>query len=359
MIKPYWEGSFNTAYNRAVSLQADKLFGVKDMDSSTVVELSEKIKKAYDAPSEWFHHVLKDKCGIEYIINQFAWEGERFGDPKIFRYVFTPTWFIWINSKKDFEKGIKSLLGHRESSWGDKKINTFNDLVSSLETSFYEALDEGDIGVKITLAYLRTLSFENVSKEKAEKVFTMIKEMQDTIELSFNQVKPLQDYMMHRVLDLVKKNHIPVQIHTGLQSGNGNIIENSKPTHLVNLFQEYPSVKFILFHGAYPYGGELSTLAKNFPNVYIDMCWDYIISPSYSERYLNEWLETVPANKIMGFGGDFQYVEGTYAHLLLAKQVISNVLVAKVRNGYFTEDEAIKIVQMILHDNAVRIFNLK
>lgn len=48
-------------------------------------------------------------------------------------------------------------------------------------------------------------------------------------------------------------------------------------------------------------GGELSTLAKKSRNVYLGMCWLYIISPSKSERYLHEWLETVPANKIRAF----------------------------------------------------------
>jgi uncharacterized protein len=160
-------------------------------------------------------------------------------------------------------------------------------------------------------------------------------------------------------LDLAKANDIPVQIHTGIQAHNGNIIENAKPTHLVNLFQEYPDVKFILFHGGYPYGGEQATLAKSFRNVYLDMCWLYIISPSYSERYLHEWFETVPANKIMAFGGDYANVEGTYSHLLLAKQIVSNVLIDKVKDGYFSENEAVNIAQMIFHDNAVRILNLK
>ena len=147
-------------------------------------------------------------------------------------------------------------------------------------------------------------------------------------------------------------------IHTGLQTGNGNIIENSKPTHLVNLFSEYPDVTFILYHGSFPYGGELTTIAKYFPNVCIDMCWMYVISPSYSERYLNEWIETVPASKIMGFGGDYLNVENAYGHLLMAKQVITRVLTSKVKEGYLSENEAINIARMILHDNAVRIFKL-
>ena len=117
-------------------------------------------------------------------------------------------------------------------------------------------------------------------------------------------------------------------------------------------------MKFILFHGGYPFGGELAAVAKGFRNVYIDMCWLYIISPSYSERYLHEWLETVPASKIMAFGGDFRNVENIYGHLLFARQVVTKVLTEKVRDGYFSEDEALKIAQMILHDNAIRILNL-
>jgi hypothetical protein len=85
----------------------------------------------------------------------------------------------------------------------------------------------------------------------------------------------------------------------------------------------------------------------------------YIISPSYSERYLHEWLETVPVSKIMAFGGDYQNVENIYAHLLFAKEIISRVLIEKVKSGYFTEKEALKVAQMILHDNAVNLFHLK
>jgi len=44
-------------------------------------------------------------------------------------------------------------------------------------------------------------------------------------------------------------------------------------------------VKFVIFHGGYPYGQELSTMAKNFPGVYIDMCWLAIISPQVVRAY--------------------------------------------------------------------------
>ncbi|RLD38858.1 MAG: hypothetical protein DRI89_13990 [Bacteroidetes bacterium] len=237
----------------------------------------------------------------------------------------------------------------------NQSIKNMADYLNVLRKTFTEGVNSGMVAVKIALAYKRILKFENVSKEKAEEVFSLIL---NNSPVNSEDLKALQDYLVHRILDLVDEFDLPVQIHTGLHAGNGNIITNSKPTHLANLFMEYPDIDFILFHGGYPYGGELGTLAKNFPNVYIDMCWTYVISPSYSERYLHEWIETVPANKIMAFGGDYSFVEAVYAHSIMARQIIAKVLIAKVTDRYLTEQEAIDIAKMILRENAIQVFNL-
>jgi len=344
IIRPFWEDSKNTAYNRATLLAADKLFGINDINESTVELLSEKISKAYQ--TNWINHVIEDICKIDYLIQDS--EDRSFGTDG-FRYVLRLDDFIYINSK---EKIIS--MGQQQN----RKIETLDDFVGALESAFTEARIKGIVGIKSAIAYDRILNFENSSRESAEKIFEEIMNSTDGTYFSLEEVKPFQDFMMHRVLDLARDNKLPVQIHTGLHL-NENIIENSKPTHLVNLFFEYPDVNFVLFHGSYPYGGELSTLAKNFRNVYIDMCWLYVISPSYSERYLHEWLETVPASKIMGFGGDYLNVENAYAHLLMGKQVVTKVLTDKVKDGYLSESEAKDIAQMILHDNAVKLFNLE
>lgn len=343
-IKPYWEGSFNTAYNRAVLLAADSLFGIKNIDETTVEPLSEKIREAYN--TDWFNKVLKEKCNLEYIVVD---GGDRsYGDQTMFRYVKR---FDYISI--DSREKIATIALRQKAG-----IRTLHDLVNALGVEYYTAMEKGYVAVKIGVAYNRSLFFDDVKKNKAEEVFNKIMASPNDVVFPFDEVKPLQDYMTHRLLDLAKATDMPVQIHTGLQAGDGNIIENSNPALLANLFLKYREVRFILFHGAYPYGGELSTLAKNFRNVFIDLCWLYIISPSYSERYLSEWLETIPANKIMAFGGDFHNVEGVYGHLLLAKQVVSNVLTAKVKDGYFTEDEALRVAKMIFHDNAIEILKL-
>ena len=83
--------------------------------------------------------------------------------------------------------------------------------------------------------------------------------------LTFTECKPLQDYMMHQVVRLCIEHGIPMQIHTGLHAGNGNIITNSNPTHLVNLFIQYPQARFDIFHAGYPVPERTRHAGKKLP----------------------------------------------------------------------------------------------
>jgi len=343
IVKPYWEASKNTAYGRVVLLAMDNLYGIMDLTDDTYEELSEKIKTSYDLP--WYEEVLKNRAKIKYAVMDV---GTNRLEDDMFRYVEKFDEFIRINNKDD-------ILAVGEKY--EQDITTLDSFAKVLEIAFEQAVAKDIVGVKSALAYHRILDYENVAEQVADKVFSYV--MRGEWELDFEVVKPLQDYMMHRIIQLARKHNLPMQIHTGLQAGDGNIISNADPVHLSNLFLEYRDVRFLLMHGAYPYGGELSVLAKNFRNVYIDMCWMYIISPSYSERYLHEWLETVPANKILAFGGDYHNVENTYGHSLMARAVISKVLIEKVRTGYLYEEEAIRIAKRLFYDNGIEFFNIK
>jgi predicted TIM-barrel fold metal-dependent hydrolase len=164
--------------------------------------------------------------------------------------------------------------------------------------------------------------------------------------------------MFNRILSLCEKYDLPIQIHTGIQTFNGNWLANANPLLLTSTIMRFPKVKFVLLHSGYPYGGEIAALAKMFTNVYVDMTWTPLISPSYAVRYLQEYIETVPQNKIMAFGGDCNTVEGTYSASILARDVVVQALVPMVRNGYLSEEEAIVLARKILRENAIKIYKL-
>lgn len=83
----------------------------------------------------------------------------------------------------------------------------------------------------------------------------------------------------------------------------------------------------------------------NFPIVYL--------------RYLQVYIETVPINKIVAFGGDCHTPEGVCAASVIARETVENALVSMVRNGYLRESEAVEIVKKILRTNSIDFYGLQ
>ncbi|MGQ9523263.1 MAG: amidohydrolase family protein [Armatimonadota bacterium] len=340
IFAPYWRYARTTAYGRALLIAARDLYSVEDINDSTYTTLSERIAQT-NKPG-LYRWVLKEKARIQVSINdywQMDMDGRYFVPAVRFDHFITPNRGTFAEIQKGTGVSTDSLDSY----------------VQALEKAMADAKAKGMVAVKSGLAYSRTLRYDRVAKSDAEREFEAVLKSD---EKSWHWGKPLQDFMMHRVAQCAGELGVPFQIHTGLQEGNGNIITNSNPTGLVPLFFDYPNTRFDLFHGAYPYCSELATLAKNFRNVYIDMCWLNIISPAVSRRMLDEWIETVPINKIMGFGGDYLFVEGAYGHVMMARENIARTLAAKVEEGYFTEDEALTAMRRLLRENPAELFGV-
>jgi hypothetical protein len=358
LLEPHWARIQNTGYARALTVAVKALYGVDGITRDSLRDLAARMERA-NTPG-LYHRVLREQAGIERVILDTSTETPvEAVDPTLFSPVIRFRDFITARSHADLD-----ALARR---WG-RPIHSLRDLVEALETAV-QRVAATICGVKVGLAYMRTLRFEKTTFHDAEAVFNDIHRQTsyDRVvaegraryvpsSLSLREAKPLQDFLMHRVIQCAGAQSLPVQIHTGLQEGNDNLIGNANPTHLVNLFREYREVRFDVFHGAYPYLGELATLAKNFPNVYIDMCWLHVISPFRARQALSEWLDTVPANKIFGFGGDYRFVEGVVGHALIARANVARVLTEKVAEGAYTVPQAVTVARQLLRENAATVF---
>ncbi|VAW17997.1 hypothetical protein MNBD_BACTEROID01-2116 [hydrothermal vent metagenome] len=349
---PYWEKTKNTGYAQYVIIAVRDLFGIEDINEDTYKELNDKLLASNK--KGWYEYVLKKKALIDVSILDPL--------PKILK--------IDSNNSKDYFVKVKRFdrfvvltknRFYEIEKQANVKINTLTDLLNVLDTEFQKAInEEGIVGIKSGLAYRRILRYEDIPQKEAENIFNKMFQMDQM--LTVDESKKLEDFMMYQVIGYAVKYDLPIQIHTGMLAGNWrrNPIENTNAAHLSNLFLKYKNAKFVIFHGSYPYMRELSYLAKSYPNVYIDMCWMHIISPLASKQYLEEWLLTVPANKIMAFGGDFgKTVEGTYGHSVIARKNVTEVLVKLVEEGYYTEEDAIMIAKRILRKNALELYKLK
>ena len=343
-MEPFWDMIRNTAYAKQTLITIRDIFGIDDLNRNTYRQLSEAIAKS--RKPDWYRHVMREKANIA--VSIVDWQSTDL-QPDIFVPTMRLDHFVGVLSRAD--------LGILEGESGIT-IHSLDDLVKAMRTTLEGYVARGTVAVKSALAYNRVLKYDKVSRHEAEIAFNRIASHLGE-GLAWLEAKPLQDYMMHQVIRAAIEVGLPIQIHTGLQEGNENIITNAKPTHLVNLFIEYKEAKFDLFHGGYPYVHEWATLAKYFANVTADITWLPIISPEMARRLLHELIETVPGNKIMAFGGDSMTVEMAYGHAVMTRQVVARVLSEKVDEGYLSEDEAVVLARRMLRDNPASLYKLK
>ncbi|MBE3131851.1 MAG: amidohydrolase family protein [Acidobacteria bacterium] len=344
----HWQFVKTTGYGRALTMVVKDLYGA-DLDHLTpdsCRELNARITAA-NKPG-LYRHILRDKARVDLSIVV----SHQPRDPEFFRRHLRIDRWVKASSRKVFD-ALAADTG--------VPIRSLADVVHALEVDFDRAVKNGAVGAKSALAYDRSLSFPQVTETEAEAAF---KRLLDTPEAARGAGAPFSpdlklygDYMMHRICDQAARHKLPFQIHTGLQTGGPHVIADANPALLTDLFLAHPEVNFILLH-TYPYGHTAGALAKMFPNVYLDMTWLYIISPRVAEDSLAEFIETVPGNKILGFGGDYGYVEGVYAHAVMAREVIAAVLARKVQDRYLTEAEATDLATRLLRTNALELYKL-
>ncbi len=349
---PYWEKTKNTGYALCLTIAVRDLFGIEGINEDTYKELNEKLLASNK--KGWYEYVLKEKALIDVSILDPLSSIIKIDNNN------SKEFFVKVKRFNNFVLINKNRINEIEKQ-ANVKISTLTDLLHVLDTEFRKAInEEGIVGIKSALAYGRILYYEDVSRNEAETIFNKMFQLGQI--LTSDESKKLQDFMMHQVIGNASKYDLPIQIHTGLRTGNSirKPTQTTNATHLANLFLKYKEAKFVIFHGSYPYMSELTVLAKKFPNVYIDMCWMHIISPAASKQYLEEWLLTVPSNKIMAFGGDFgKVVEGTYGHSVIARKNVTEVLTKLVEDGYYSEEDAILIAKRILRENALELYKLK
>lgn len=356
IFEPYLENVRNTSYSKIVFEAVNDLFGINDITKDSYMELSQKLEET--KKTDWYENILLKKCRIKYMLD-FIENMPGIADQK-------PLAKHGSIAVKNFDD-IVSVCCMEDIFRFEKKYNTsiykFKDYLDMIDGIFEDSKKAGYKVLKIVIAYFRTINFEEVTFAEADKVFSrffMLKDygfLERIDFLSKDELKPLQDYLIHYIIQKAIKYYWPVQIHTGLLNGNRNNVANANPCFLINLFLKYRNCSFDIFHAGFPFTKELIAITKQFSNVFFDLCWIQQVSFKLYKDTLNLALETIPSNKIFAFGGDNFILECTYGSQKIARRLISEIMYEKVRDRYFTFDEAIKIAEKILYSNPKSVYN--
>lgn len=347
LASKHWENARNTGYGRALDITVKELYGAEGITKDTIEFLDVEFKKTLSGNQ--YRKVLKEKSNIvvSLLDENIDCDQEYFRSVYKFDYMIFPTNGSDI-SRAESESGIR--------------ITCYADWLECIDIILDNVYKKGVAALKSALAYKRPLNYSRLSYAQAEKSFNTVLKSKRFIERDdyyFSTDKSFQDHTMHHLLKSANKRNLTFQFHTGLQEGNGNIISNSDPSLMSELFMDYPDISFDLFHISYPYQNIAAALAKNFQNVFIDMCWAHIISPNACILALDEWLDVLPVNKISAFGGDYLFIDAVCGHAIMAKQNVCRVLAKKVDEGIFDEERALEIAYLLFYKNPEEIFKLK
>jgi len=358
MYGQYLNFSRNTTYYSHFLEGMRILYGFDEpyFTKSGIATLSEKIGNNYVNQEDWYKKSV-EKAGFDIMFLDQYWDNFNVDiDNRYFALVFNINSLVaLISERSEMPPDDESILmdpfdlAEREGF----SIKTLDDYLDFADHMVVKFLENGVVSLKNSLAYVRSIDYENIPYDEAKELF---KKPSNT--LTNLEKKKLQDFMFHWIIKKATEVELPIQIHTGYLAGNGNALENSMPTKLNNLFLTYPRARFVLFHGSYPWTSEFGALGKMFPNVYLDLVWLPQISREAAILALDEMLDCVPYNKFF-WGGDCGLIEESTGSLEFAKDVVAHVLAARVERGLMTEEAAYDIALKIFRENALEFFDLE
>lgn len=345
----YWQRTSNTTYARMFKQAMEELHGLRDWNANGILQANASVLAASANPG-WYDEVLGERSGIDLaftLIQTTDLGYDRFRPIMFLDFTFN------LNTTED-------LLSVWRALDKDAETRSFHAYLDATDGLLQRYKQEGMVATKLGHAYWRTLACGNPARDDAERLYDRLR---GGAIMTESELRPLQDYVIRQVIERSTAIGLPVQIHTGHHetsvSGDGNIIGRSNPEHLVPLLLDYPDARFVLLHAGFPFHQVYLSMVKNFPNAYADFTWIYIITPTAAKETLHQAIEMIPASKIQGYGGDYNHIEGTYAHLKLAKRIVSETLSEKAEAGALSEAEAIDFANRIFRGNIIELYGLE
>ncbi len=326
------------SYARAAHIALRKFYGFDEVNSTNYKDISAAMAQA-NTPGI-YDRVLRQACGIKTVLHICSpvdvWTDDMF--TPVMRQ---PTW----QPLSEFRQTLASALGSAPTDLTGH-LEGIDALIATRQA-------QGVVGLK--------MSCQPVSEPtlaEADKAYKRAGQS-GYVNLDEETRQTVEHYIIHHVLDLAGSRNLTVAVHTGMFWNNWGDFTRSHPKYMVPILMRHRNTRFDLYHAGIPWTRLLGNIVKNFPNAFANLCWCHIISPQMTVRTLDEWLDLVPVNKIIGFGGDYSnVVEKVYGHLIMCRENLARVLAGRIERGLMSFDEAEWLLGCFLVDNPTRLYRL-
>jgi hypothetical protein len=332
--------------------------------------LIDKKKAAEAAGGTAYWDSILDKLNIETCLaNRVALAP--YLDPKRFHWVFFVDSFLFPfdnhdQTARNGDMGVYIPLQEKvlQRYMKQEGVSGLPADLASFETFVRQTLannqKKGGVAMKFEAAYFRSLYFRDPPHEKAEAIYAKYHSGGVPSEEDY---RTFQDYIFRVLIDQAGKLKLPVHFHSAVGIGDYFSLRSGNPLNLENVLRDprYSNVKFVLIHGGYPYTLDMIWLTAT-KNVYTDSSlMGYYVYPSELKNILKQWISLYP-EKIM-FGSDafpFNDAVGAEETFWLAARSARTAMAAAlselVAEGAFSEEKALELARLYLHDNAAKLY---
>jgi len=355
LLEKLWRATEHTAYARVTKLVLKNVYGEDELTREALDRVAEKLAEQ----NEEVYFRTIDEANIQaMLVDVLGWLPDGLGAFLDGKKTFPEKWRPMISLPGFHPPTMTQATIDWCGSLADMHVTSLDEYLEAVFVVFKRCMERGAIGIKDQSAYERTLAYDVVPKAEAERLFNQVL-ADPRNSLGWPVGKPLNDYLFHAFMRFARDLDLPVQLHTGHMAGVYNRVDKANAAHLASVLELHREVRFDLFHGNWPYLGDLLFLGKNYPNVALDLCWLHIIDPDYAAELLERSVMVLPHTKVHGFGGDYgdmpEFVAG---HLQIALENIAGVLARLVERGWLEEEEALQLAADWLFNNPNRFFRL-
>lgn len=239
---------------------------------------------------------------------------------------------------------------------------TLDEYLDVVRASITRRRQEGFVGLKIASAYVRSLEFVRTPIGDARLAYTTLQTAAQTgSDLPRAQHKALADHIVYAIAEHAVQLDLPLQIHTGMgHSEPGLKLAGANPI-LLEQFLDTPALnrlRVILIHGGYPYGSYLAAMSQARGNVFVDFSWMTYLQEHSLHRLLEEWLELLPANKVM-FGTDTGSPEFHVSGTRRGRVALDSALSSGRASGLWSARQAAWLAERVMHQNLRDVYGFE
>jgi hypothetical protein len=345
-VKDAWQHCRYTGYGEVTRKMARLIYDMDEINLPAILAAEERNRQLRQ-PGERLR-LLREVANLDHIqVDDFIWACQP--DPS------GPDFFFYDISWEQFSNGVIDV----QALFDETHINVI-DLATLRQaiTALFAKYGPYAIAVKAQHAYSRTLAWRERGDSEVEPV---LQKLLRGAALSEPERLCVGDWCWARGVEAAIEHDLPFKIHTGYLAGTKVFVDpdRTRPAHLGPLLARYGEARFVLMHTAYPYSGELLAIAKQFPCVYLDMCWAWSIDPHSAGEFVRRVIHTLPINKLFVFGGDCLWPMLSVAYAAQAREGLNRALQAEIDTRFLTEAEAMHIATRVMHDNQMDCFDLE